>query len=69
MRKNIKNIDILKVATIYGANASGKTNVLQAFDYMKKRILVSDEKYKKELLRFIKTFDSGIEKLKQHQIP
>ncbi len=37
------NINILKVAAIYGANASGKTNVLQAFDYMKKRILVSDD--------------------------
>ena len=29
-----------------GANASGKTNVLQAFDYMKKRILVSDDSKK-----------------------
>ena len=37
------NVNILKVAAIYGANASGKTNVLQAFDYMKKRILVSDD--------------------------
>ena len=37
------NINLLKVAAIYGANASGKTNVLQAFDYMKKRILVSDD--------------------------
>ena len=37
------NLNILKVAAIYGANASGKTNVLQAFDYMKKRILVSDD--------------------------
>ena len=33
----------LKVAAIYGANASGKTNVLQAFYYMKKKILVSDD--------------------------
>ena len=37
------NVNLLKVAAIYGANASGKTNVLQAFDYMKKRILVSDD--------------------------
>ena len=36
----------LKVSAIYGANASGKTNVLQAFDYMKKRILVSDDSKK-----------------------
>ena len=38
--------NLLKVAAIYGANASGKTNVLQAFDYMKKRILVSDDSKK-----------------------
>ena len=36
----------LKVSAIYGANASGKTNVLQAFNYMKKRILVSDDTVK-----------------------
>ena len=41
-----ENIDLLKVVAIYGANASGKTNVLQAFDYMKKRILVSDDSKK-----------------------
>lgn len=41
-----ENIDLLKVAAIYGANASGKTNVLQAFDYMKTRILVSDDSKK-----------------------
>ena len=41
-----ENIELLKVAAIYGANASGKTNVLQAFDYMKKRILVSDDSKK-----------------------
>ena len=35
--------EYLKVSAIYGANASGKTNVLQAFSYMKKRILVSDD--------------------------
>ena len=38
-----ENGEYLKVSAIYGANASGKTNVLQAFDYMKKRILVSDD--------------------------
>ena len=41
-----EHINLLKVAAIYGANASGKTNVLQAFDYMKKRILVSDDSSK-----------------------
>ena len=38
--------EYLKVSAIYGANASGKTNVLQAFDYMKKRILISDDSKK-----------------------
>ena len=41
-----KNGEYLKLSAIYGANASGKTNVLQAFDYMKKRILVSDDSKK-----------------------
>lgn len=35
--------DYLKVSAIYGANASGKTNILQAFSYMKKKVLVSDD--------------------------
>lgn len=38
-----KNINLLTMAAIYGANASGKSNVLQAFEYMKKVILVSDD--------------------------
>ena len=42
----IDNGEDVKVSAIYGANASGKTNVLQAFDYMKKRILVSDDSKK-----------------------
>ena len=29
-----KNGDYLKIAAIYGANASGKTNVLQEFSYI-----------------------------------
>ena len=41
-----ENGKYLKASAIYGANASGKTNVLQAFDYMKKRILVSDDSKK-----------------------
>ncbi len=45
-----ENISLLKVAAIYGANASGKTNVLQAFHYMKKRILVSDDSKKNSLI-------------------
>lgn len=38
-----KNGEYLKVAAIYGANASGKTNVLEAFYYMKKKVLISDD--------------------------
>lgn len=45
-----ENGEYLKVSAIYGANASGKTNVLQAFDYMKKRILVSDDSKKNSLI-------------------
>ena len=45
-----ENISLLKVAAIYGANASGKTNVLLAFHYMKKRILVSDDSKKNSLI-------------------
>lgn len=50
---NVAKIDhgeYLKVSAIYGANASGKTNVLQAFDYMKNRILVSDDSKKNSLI-------------------
>ena len=42
----IDNGEYLKVSAIYGSNASGKTNVLQAFEYMKNRILVSDDSKK-----------------------
>ena len=38
-----ENGDYLKIVAIYGANASGKTNVLQAFSYMKQKVLVSDD--------------------------
>lgn len=40
---NIKDTKYLKVSAIYGANASGKTNVLEAFDYMKRTLMVSDD--------------------------
>lgn len=36
-------VRLLKVAAIYGANASGKTNVLEAFDFMKRKILINDD--------------------------
>ena len=38
-----ENGDYLKIAAIYSANASGKINVLQAFSYMKKKVLVNDD--------------------------
>ena len=41
-----ENGDYLKVSAIYGANASGKTNVLQAFGYMRNRILKTDDSRK-----------------------
>lgn len=43
-----ENIELLKVAAIYGANASGKTNVLQAFDYMRLKVLI-DNKIRHEM--------------------
>ena len=42
----IDNDEYLKVSAIYGANASGKTNVLQAFGYMQNRILKTDDSRK-----------------------
>lgn len=40
---DIKDKKYLKVAAIYGANASGKTNVLEAFEFMKEKLMVSDD--------------------------
>ncbi len=34
--------NFLKVAAIYGANASGKTNVIRAFDFMRIKVLVDN---------------------------
>lgn len=39
----MKNVNLLTMAAIYGANASGKSNVLQAFEYMKKMILINND--------------------------
>ena len=39
----MKNVNILTMAAIYGANASGKSNVLQAFEYMKNMILINND--------------------------
>jgi len=38
-----ENGEYLKVSAIYGANASGKTNVLQAFGYMKNMVLINND--------------------------
>jgi len=37
----LKGIDLLKSVVIYGANASGKTNVIQAMDFMRSTVLKS----------------------------
>ena len=39
---NLNNNKYLKIAAIYGANASGKTNVLEAFEYMKNNLILSN---------------------------
>ena len=38
----IDNNEYLKVSAIYGANASGKTNVIRAFDFMRIKVLVDN---------------------------
>lgn len=38
---NIKNENYLKTAAVYGANASGKTGIFDAFDFMRDLILTS----------------------------
>lgn len=40
---DIKDKKYLKVAAIYGANASGKTNVLEAFEFMKEKLMINDD--------------------------
>ena len=37
----LQTINYLKVAAIYGANASGKSNVYEAFDYMSYYVIES----------------------------
>lgn len=54
--KLYENINLLKVAAIYGANASGKTNVLKAFCYMKNKILISDDSQQNSLIEDKYTF-------------
>jgi len=39
----INNIKILKFGVLYGANASGKTNVLLAMDFLRKAVLTTKE--------------------------
>lgn len=39
----LKNLNLLKSAAIYGANASGKSNLLAAFRFMRKFVLESTE--------------------------
>lgn len=34
-----KNIKLLKIAAVYGANASGKSNLVKAMDFMKKTVI------------------------------
>ena len=39
-------IDLLKVAAIYGANGSGKSNLIEALQYLKDMVLDKDNRYK-----------------------
>ena len=55
-KKTLKKDRLLKSAVIYGANASGKSNVLLAFGFLK-RFVVSSHEYQKG--NKIKTFWVG----------
>ncbi len=51
--KNVLNEDsLLRTAVIYGANASGKTNVLLALDFLKALVLNSHNHQKGQRIRF-----------------
>ncbi len=60
------NEGILKCATIFGANASGKSNVLYALNYMKKAVLLSSSAV--DIIRHNDTFafKEGADKLDSH---
>jgi len=40
---SINNYDLLKTAVIYGANASGKTNLVKAMHFMKNMVILSSK--------------------------
>jgi len=46
-----KNVDLLKISAIYGANATGKSNLIEALDYMRDAVISEDLK-KIELFEF-----------------
>jgi AAA15 family ATPase/GTPase len=46
----IKNMSLLKSAAIYGANASGKSNLLAAFGFMRKFVLESTESNSEDII-------------------
>lgn len=46
---NENGLRILKLALIYGANASGKTTILKALDFLRKLVLKPEQKKTKEL--------------------
>ncbi len=52
----LKGVNLLKSAVIYGANASGKSNLLKAFDFMKDFVLTSAVKVKPANKTGIDTF-------------
>lgn len=54
--KDIGGNDLLKVASIYGANASGKTGIIEAFRFMRKFVIDSFEKQNKQEKINIKNF-------------
>ena len=43
-----KNMDLVKVAAVYGANASGKSNLIQAFRFMRRFVINSSKESQAE---------------------
>ncbi|GHU62277.1 transporter [Bacteroidia bacterium] len=64
---NINGLRLLKLGLIYGANASGKTTILKALDFL--RTLVLNPKYKKtDIFEELKPFKFNADTINQNTI-
>ena len=51
--KALKKDSLLRSAVLYGANASGKSNVLKALDYLKNMVVTSSQNIPSQNIRFL----------------